>query len=236
MLALLGDAERAGATLALRSPLRAGTLAEDGLVLDVRGQDAARFKAGIVINAAGLGAVRVAQSLAGFPADQIPPAFYAKGNYFTRAGRAPFSRLFYPLPEPGGLGLHLTLDLGGQARFGPDVEWLTHSSTDPSNALNYRVDPARADAFYAEIRHYWPGLPDGALAPAFAGIRPKIVGPNDPAADFLIPGPETHGIAGLVNLFGIESPGLTASLTIAERVAEKLRLDRIHVLANPPRA
>lgn len=223
MLALLGDAERAGATLAVRSPLRAGTLADDGLVLEVGGQDAARFKAGIVINAAGLGAVRVARSLAGFPATLIPPAFYAKGNYFTLAGQAPFSRLIYPLPEPGGLGVHLTLDLGGQARFGPDVEWLTHSSTDPK-AMDYSVDPARADAFYAEVRHYWPGLPDGALAPAYAGIRPKIVGPGDPAADFLIQGPETHGIAGLVNLFGIESPGLTAALAIAESVAEKLRL------------
>ncbi|MBL8414156.1 MAG: NAD(P)/FAD-dependent oxidoreductase [Propionivibrio sp.] len=223
MLALLGDAERAGATLAVRSPLRAGTLADDGLELDVGGQDAARFKAGIVINAAGLGAVRVARSLAGFPAAGLPPAFYAKGNYFTLAGQAPFSRLIYPLPEPSGLGVHLTLDLGGQARFGPDVEWLTHSSTDPK-AMEYSVDPARADAFYAEVRHYWPGLPDGALAPAYAGIRPKIVGPGDPAADFLIQGPETHGIAGLVNLFGIESPGLTASLAIAERVVEKLRL------------
>ncbi len=154
MLALLGDAERVGATLALRSPCGAGTLADDGLVLEVGGQDAARFKANIVVNAAGLGAVRVARSLAGFPASRIPPAFYAKGNYFTLAGHAPFSRLIYPLPEPGGLGVHLTLDLGGQARFGPDVEWLTHSSTDPSNALDYRVDPARADAFYVEVRHY----------------------------------------------------------------------------------
>ena len=225
MLALLGDAERAGATLAVRSPLRAGTLADDGLVLEVGGQEATRFKAGIMINAAGLGAVRVARSLAGFPASRIPLAFYAKGNYFTLAGRAPFARLIYPLPEPGGLGVHLTLDLGGQARFGPDVEWLPHSSTDPTKAMDYSVDPARADAFYAEIRHYWPGLPDGALAPAYAGIRPKIVGPGDPAADFLIQGPEAHGILGLVNLFGIESPGLTASLAIAERVAEKLLLD-----------
>lgn len=225
MLALLGDAERAGATLAVRSPMRAGEIAEDGLVLEVGGQESTRLKAGIVINAAGLGAVRVARSLAGFPASRIPTAFYAKGNYFTLAGRAPFSRLIYPLPEPGGLGVHLTLDLGGQARFGPDVEWLTHSSTDPNKAMDYSVDPARADAFYAEVRHYWPDLQDGALAPAYAGIRPKIVGPDDPAADFLIQGPETHGIPGLVNLFGIESPGLTASLAIAERVAEKLRLD-----------
>ncbi|MBK7423706.1 MAG: NAD(P)/FAD-dependent oxidoreductase [Propionivibrio sp.] len=225
MLSLLGDAERAGATLAVRSTLRAGNLADDGLVLEVGGQDAARIKAGIVINAAGLSAVRVARSLAGFPVTLIPPAFYAKGNYFTLAGQAPFSRLIYPLPEPGGLGVHLTLDLGGQARFGPDVEWLNMPSTDPTQAMDYSVDPARADAFYAEVRHYWPGLPDGALAPAYAGIRPKIVGPGDPAADFLIQGPETHGIAGLVNLFGIESPGLTASLAITERVAEKLRLD-----------
>ena len=225
MLALLGDAERAGATLALRSPLHTGTLADDGLILEVGGQEAACIKAGIMINAAGLGAVRVARSLAGFPASRIPPAFYAKGNYFTLAGRAPFSRLIYPLPEPGGLGVHLTLDLAGQARFGPDVEWLSMPSTDPIQAMDYSVDPARAEAFYAEVRRYWPGLPDGALAPAYAGIRPKIVGPGDPVADFLIQGPETHGIAGLVNLFGIESPGLTASLAIAEMVAEKLRLD-----------
>jgi L-2-hydroxyglutarate oxidase LhgO len=220
MLALLGDAERHGATLAVCSPLIGGSIENDGFALKIGGDEVTKLKTGIVINAAGLSAVRVAASLAGFPTTQLPSAFYAKGNYYALAGRAPFSRLIYPLPEPGGLGVHLTLDLGGQARFGPDVEWLTT----PTGELDYRVAPQRADAFYAEVRHYWPGLPDGALAPAYSGIRPKISGPNDPAADFLIQGPETHGIAGLINLFGIESPGLTSSLAIAELVAKKLQL------------
>lgn len=225
MLALLGDAERDGAALAVRSPFIDGSIEDDGIVLniggEIEGKTTTRLKAGIVINAAGLSATRVAAALAGFPPARIPAAFYAKGNYYALAGRAPFSRLIYPLPEPGGLGVHLTLDLGGQARFGPDVEWLENPCREP----DYRVDPARADGFYAEVRHYWPGLPDGALLPAYAGIRPKISGPADPAADFLVQGPETHGVAGLINLFGIESPGLTSSLAIAGLVAEKLRID-----------
>jgi L-2-hydroxyglutarate oxidase LhgO len=221
MLALLGDAESNGATLAVCSPLIDGAVEDDGIVLRVGGGEASDLKTGIVINAAGLSAVRVAASLAGFPAAQLPDAFYAKGNYYALTGRTPFSRLIYPLPEPGGLGVHLTLDLGGQARFGPDVEWLTS----PGKEFNYKVDPARADRFYAEIRRYWPGLPDGALTPAYAGIRPKISGPNDPAADFLIQGPEAHDVAGLINLFGIESPGLTSSLAIAELVTKKLQLE-----------
>jgi L-2-hydroxyglutarate oxidase LhgO len=223
MLALLGDAERGGAALAVCSPLIGGTIEDDGFALKIGGKEATRLKAGIVINAAGLSAVRVAASLAGFPAEQLPSAFYAKGNYYALTGRTPFSRLIYPLPEPGGLGVHLTLDLGGQARFGPDVEWL-NNRLNALNEFDYSVAPERADAFYAEVRHYWPGLPDGALAPAYSGIRPKISGPHDPAADFLIQGPETHGIAGLINLFGIESPGLTSSLAIAELVAKKLHL------------
>jgi L-2-hydroxyglutarate oxidase LhgO len=223
MLALLGDAERHGATLAVCSPLLDGAIEDDGFALKIGGNEVTTLKAGIMINAAGLSAVRVTASLAGFPAAQLPTAFYAKGNYYALAGRAPFSRLIYPLPEPGGLGVHLTLDLGGQARFGPDVEWLNNRQN-PPNEFDYSVAPQRADAFYAEVRHYWPGLPDGALAPAYSGIRPKISGPNDPAADFLIQGPETHGIAGLINLFGIESPGLTSSLAIAELVTKKLRL------------
>ena len=225
MLALLGDAERHGATLAVCSPLIGGSIENDGFALKIGGDEVTALKAGIVINAAGLSAVRVAASLAGFPATQLPSAFYAKGNYYALAGRAPFSRLIYPLPEPGGLGVHLTLDLGGQARFGPDVEWLENRLKSPGGELDYSVAPERADTFYAEVRHYWPGLPDGALVPAYAGIRPKISGPNDPAADFLIQGPGTHGIAGLINLFGIESPGLTSSLAIAELVAQKLQLD-----------
>lgn len=221
MLALLGDAERAGATLAVRSPLRGGRIESDGFALEIDGNGTMRLKTGIVINAAGLAAPKVAASFTGFPAGRVPPAGYAKGSYYALAERAPFSRLIYPLPEPGGLGVHLTLDLGGQARFGPDVEWLKLPPGEP----DYRVDPARAGGFYAEVRRYWPGLPNGALTPAYAGIRPKIVGPGEPAADFLIQGPEEHGIAGLVNLFGIESPGLTACLAIAGDAVGKLRLD-----------
>ena len=220
MLALLGDAEQAGATLAVCSPFVRGAIEGKGFIVDIGDGETTHLKAGIVINAAGLSATRVARSLSGFPAAHIPQAFHAKGNYYALAGRAPFSRLIYPLPEPGGLGVHLTLDLGGQARFGPDVEWLAN----PAGELDYSVAPARADGFYAEVRQYWPGLPDSALTPAYAGIRPKISGPNDPAADFLVQGPESHGVTGLVNLFGIESPGLTSCLAIAELVAEKLRI------------
>ena len=218
MLALLGDAERNGATLAVCSPVCAGRIEDDGMILEIGGKDPTQLKADIVINAAGLYATQVAASLEGFPAEQIPPAFYAKGNYCALTAKSPFTRLIYPLPEPGGLGIHLTLDLGGQARFGPDVEWLPALGDKP----DYRVDPVRADAFCNEIRRYWPGLHDGALTPAYAGIRPKISGPQDAAADFLIQGQETHGVPHLINLFGIESPGLTASLAIAEHVVERL--------------
>src|SRR5678816_760505 len=145
----------------------------------------------------------------------IRDRYYAKGNYYSLAGRPPFSRLVYPVPEPGGLGVHVTLDLAGQARFGPDVEWVER--------IEYDVDPRRADQFYAAIRRYWPGLPDGALAPGYAGIRPKISGPGEPAADFVIQGPQEHGVPGLVNLFGIESPGLTSSLALAEDVERALQ-------------
>lgn len=221
MLALLGDAERHGAALAVSSPLRGGAIEEDGIVLDVGGAEPSRIKTGIVINSAGLSAPRVAATLSGFPATHIPPTFYAKGSYYALSGHSPFSRLVYPLPESGGLGVHLTLDLAGQARFGPDVEWLTSFTSES----DYAVAPARADAFYAEVRRYWPALPDAALSPAYAGIRPKIAGPNDPAADFLVQGKEQHGIAGLVNLFGIESPGLTSCLALADLAMKKLGLE-----------
>ena len=224
MLALLGDAEREGASLALRCPLHGGSIEPAGFILESGGAESLRFRTSMLINAAGLWAPEVARSLAGFPADRIPGSHHAKGNYYALAGRSPFSRLVYPLPETGGLGVHLTLDLGGQARFGPDVEWLPEPTPGrPIAPLDYRVDPARAKAFYAEIRRYWPGLPDAALAPAYAGIRPKISGRSEPPADFLIQGPAQHGIAGLVNLFGIESPGLTASLAIADHVAAELQ-------------
>jgi len=147
------------------------------------------------------------------PAGQVPTAYYAKGSYFTLAGRAPFSRLVYPVPVPGGLGVHLTIDLGGQARFGPDVEWI--------DTPEYAVDPARANSFYAAIRRYWPALPDGALQPGYAGVRPKIVPPGGGRQDFVVQGPEVHGLPGLINLFGIESPGLTAAIALAALVRDR---------------
>lgn len=207
MTALLGDAERAGATLALASPVSGGVREGDGWRLRVGDFE---LGARCVVNAAGLSAAAVAASL-GLAA---PPLRFARGHYFALAGRAPFSRLIYPLPVDGGLGVHLTLDLGGQARFGPDVQWL--DERDPA-ALGYAVDPALAPAFAAEVRRYWPGLPAEALAPAYAGIRPKLIGPGEAAADFRI-----DAAPGLVNLFGIESPGLTASLAIADYVAEQV--------------
>ncbi len=214
MLALLGEAEAHGAALALKSPLARGEARGDGFLLEVGGEEPMRLAAGIVINSAGLHAPRVAASIAGLDPRHVPTPHFARGNYYALAGRAPFTHLVYPLPEPGGLGMHLTLDLGGQARFGPDVEWV--------DAIDYTVDPRRADAFYAEVRKYWPALPDGALQPAYAGIRPKLGGPDAPAADFLIQSEATHGVPGLINLFGIESPGLTSCLALAEHVCGEL--------------
>lgn len=211
MLSLLGQAESAGAMLAYLSPVTRLIPQADGAIAIVTGDDAEPvLKARCVINAAGIEAPDMAGLVEGFPPEHLPKAYYAKGCYFTHTGRAPFSRLIYPVPEPGGLGVHLTLDLAGQARFGPDVEWIDRP--------DYRVDPARAERFYAVIRAYWPGLKDGSLAPGYAGVRPKISGPGEPAADFRIDGPETHRVAGLINLLGIESPGLTASLAIADEV------------------
>lgn len=211
MLSLLGDIENLGGVLALNSPLALAKYAHSAIELVAN--DGTRLRAKTVVNAAGLQAPALASRFAGLDPRHVPKAFFAKGNYFTLAGRSPFSRLIYPVPETAGLGVHLTLDLGGQARFGPDVEWV--DSPDDTT-----VQAARGDAFYAEIRRYWPELPDGALAPAYAGIRPKINGPNEAARDFCIQGPRDHGVAGLVNLFGIESPGLTSSLAIGEMVAE----------------
>jgi L-2-hydroxyglutarate oxidase LhgO len=167
-----------------------------------------------VVNSAGLWAPALAGALQGLPPVHVPAARYCKGNYFLCPGRSAFQRLIYPLPEAAGLGVHLTLDLGGQMRFGPDTEWLD----DPGDAPDYRVDPTRGDAMLAAIRRYWPGLPDGALVPGYAGIRPKLHGPGEPTADFLLQGPAIHGVPGLVNLFGIESPGLTSCLAIADEV------------------
>ena len=167
------------------------------------------------MNSAGLRAPSLARSIDGYPVEHAPPEYYAKGNYYTLATHQPFTRLVYPVPEPGGLGVHVTLDLGGRARFGPDVEWV--------DEIDYSVDPRRAERFYAAIRRYWPGLPDDALEPDYAGIRPKIAGKDEPAADFVVQGPSEHGVSGLVNLFGIESPGLTSSLPLADAVFAHLR-------------
>jgi L-2-hydroxyglutarate oxidase LhgO len=212
MLAYLGDAQNAGAMLALKSPLERAAVRAGGIELRVAGADP--ILAGAVVNCAGLRAPSLARRFEGYPAGQAPRELYAKGNYYTLERRAPFARLVYPVPEPGGLGVHVTLDLAGRARFGPDVEWIEE--------IDYRVDPARAGRFYAAIRRYWPGLPDGALAPGYAGIRPKISGSGEPAADFVVQGPREHGVPGLVHLFGIESPGLTASLALADDVATLL--------------
>jgi L-2-hydroxyglutarate oxidase LhgO len=210
MAALLGDAEAHGATLALNTPVVGGRVEHNGVVIEAGGVEPMTLKARLLVNAAGLGAQAVASRLQGMPADRIPPQHLAKGNYFSLASRAPFGRLIYPIPEPGGIGVHLTLDIAGQARFGPDVEWI--------DTLDYSVDPRRGDAFYAVIRRYWPGLQDGALQPAYAGIRPKIERPGGVTTDFMIQTAKTHGIPSLVNLFGIESPGLTSSLAIAEEI------------------
>lgn len=217
MLALLGDAEFHGATFVPRSTV-SRIASGDGLI-KVHVDDAtdAQVATRWLVNAGGLGAPALAGMIEGFPPEHVPKAYYAKGSYFALEGRAPFSRLIYPIPEPGGLGVHLTLDLAGQARFGPDVEWVERPE--------FSVDPARARGFYPVIRSYWPGLAEGALTPAYAGVRPKIAGPGEPAADFRIDGPEAHGIAGIVNLFGVESPGMTAALSIAEYVVELMRPD-----------
>ncbi|MEZ5830321.1 MAG: NAD(P)/FAD-dependent oxidoreductase [Dongiaceae bacterium] len=217
MLSLLGEAEARGAAPALRAPVENGCMEDDGrITLSIGGAEPMRVTARLLVNAAGLGAQAIAHKLHGYPTDRIPPLHYAKGNYFSLSGRSPFSRLIYPMPEAAGLGVHLTLDLAGQARFGPDVEWVDHP--------HYDVDPERGNVFYAAIRNYWPALPDGALQPAYAGIRPKIQAPGAQAADFRIDGPETHGLLGQVHLFGIESPGLTSCLAIADEVALRLAL------------
>lgn len=212
MLALQGDAERDGAVIALRSPVESIDATASGFIVNVGGETPTTVRAACVINSAGLHANALARRIRGLDPRHVPPLYLARGNYFSVSGRVPFSRLIYPMPNEAGLGVHLTLDLGGQARFGPDVEWI--------DSIDYDVDPRRADTFYAQIRSYWPALPDGALQPAYAGIRPKLSGPGEPAADFMIQGAAAHGVRGLVNLFGIESPGLTASLAIAQRVCE----------------
>ena len=215
MLALRGEAEDHGTVIAFRSPVLSGNIREGNIELEVGGSEPMRLRARAVVNCAGLFAQNIARSIAGFPGERVPPSYYCKGNYFSLSGRSPFARLIYPAPESAGLGVHLTLDLAGQARFGPDVEWIER--------IDYDVDPRRADSFYHAIRSYWPRLKDGALQPAYSGIRPKLQARGEPARDFLIEGPKDHGVQGLVNLFGIESPGLTAALAIGEYVRGLLR-------------
>lgn len=218
MLALQGSAQSEGALLALNAPVLGIEPRGGGLRIEVGGRDPLMLLARQVVNCAGHGAPVIAARTAGLAALWVPRRHFAKGSYFSLSGPAPFQRLVYPLPEPGGLGVHLTLDLGGQARFGPDVQWV--------DELDYRLDAQRVAGFYEAIRRYWPGLPDDALQPAYCGVRPKISGPGEAAADFRVDGPRQHGIAGLVNLFGIESPGLTACLAIAEQVRRELDAPR----------
>lgn len=214
MLSLQGDLENAGGILALHAPVARAQVREDGILLVTA--DGTELLCQSVVNAAGLGAPALARRFEGVPPQHVPQDYWAKGNYFVLGGRAPFSRLIYPVPEAAGLGVHLTLDLGGQAKFGPDVQWV-------DSPEDLQVDPRRGDGFYAEVRKYWPGLADGALMPGYAGIRPKINSPSEPARDFMIEGPEAHGVRGLVQLFGIESPGLTSSLAIGRHVAALLQ-------------
>ena len=211
MLALQGDAEEAGAMLALVTPVTGGQVVNDGIRLDCGGDSAMAVVADIVINSAGLHAQTVAKSISGVPPATIPPIHYCKGNYYTLSGPPPFSRPIYPVPERAGLGVHVTVDLAGQVRFGPDTEWI--------DQIDYDVDPARADSFYEAVRKYYPALADGDIAPGYAGIRPKLQAPGEGARDFVIQSPDDHGVSGLVNLYGIESPGMTAALAIADHVA-----------------
>lgn len=216
MLALQGDMENAGGQCVFHTPFVEGRVLENGeFLLSFGGEDAMTLTTRCIINSTGLSAPAVARRLSGQPEALIPRAYYCKGSYFTLSGRSPFSRLIYPMPDNAGLGVHLTVDLGGQAKFGPDTEWV--------DGENYDIDPRRGESFYEAVRSYWPALPDGTLQPGYTGIRPKIVGPGEPAADFVIAGPGTHGVPGLVNLFGIESPGLTASLAIGHEVLAVLK-------------
>ena len=211
MLALQGDIENAGGMLAFHVPVAGIRRKAGGFVVETGGAEPAVITTNVIINSAGHGAPALAAKLTDYPRQMLPRQAYAKGNYFALSGKQPFSRLIYPVPEAAGLGVHATVDLGGRVRFGPDVEWVADDQ-------DLAVDPARADSFYAAIRSYWPGLADGALTPDYAGIRPKIHGEGEPMPDFRIEGPRDHGVPGFVTLFGIESPGLTASLVIGDEV------------------
>ena len=216
MLSLLGEMESSGGMIAFHSSVVGGRVTDNGIVIETGGEAPMALSCDALVNAGGLGAQGLANRIAGIPFDTIPPLYYARGHYFTLAGKCPFNHLVYPVPVAGGLGTHSSIDLGGQGKFGPDVEWIEE--------VDYTVDPARGDKFYADIRRYWPELPDGALKPGYAGIRPKLTGPEGGkyGADFMIQGPTEHGVRGLVNLYGIESPGLTSSLAIADEVVTAL--------------
>jgi L-2-hydroxyglutarate oxidase LhgO len=215
MLAFQGDLEDRGGVVALESPVLGGRGAGDGIELDVGGGAPMSISARVVVNSAGLNAPQVARSISGFPAAHIPREYYARGQYFVLSGRSPFQRLVYPIAEPGGLGVHVTLDLAGRARFGPDVKWI--------DTIDYSFDTTRKAAFAAAIRRYYPGLDEGRMTEGYTGIRPKVGGPKDPAGDFVISGRYEHGVPGCVHLYGIESPGLTASLAIAEHVRDLVK-------------
>lgn len=214
MLALQGDLEDHGGAIAFSTRVERIRRSTEGWEVQFTGKDAGALTVDAVVNSAGLSAPDLARATEDYPSTRAPRITMAKGNYFGYAGRPVFSRLIYPAPVDGGLGIHVTLDLAGRMRFGPDVEWITQE--------NYAVDPGRADSFYARIRTYWPGLPDHSLVPDYAGIRPKLSGPGEPAADFVIDAPDQHGLPRLVHLFGIESPGLTSALSIAEDVTAAL--------------
>jgi L-2-hydroxyglutarate oxidase LhgO len=219
MLSLLGGFEDAGGMLAYQSPLISArplcSNAEQGFILEIGGADGMQIQTRLLINCAGMSAPAIAKKIEGLASEQIPKAYFAKGNYFSLTGKSPFSHLIYPIPEPGGLGVHLTLDMAGQAKFGPDVEWLDIESEEQ---IDYSVNSSRGDGFYEAVRRYWPGLKDGSLQPDYSGVRAKIVPSNAPAGDFYFNGPQDHGLQGLYNLYGFESPGLTSSLAIAKHL------------------
>lgn len=219
MLSLLGGFEDAGGMVAYQSPLVSArpvdSDTEQGFILEIGGADQMQIQTRLLINCAGMSAPAIAKKIEGLALEQIPKAYFAKGNYFSLSGKSPFNHLIYPIPEPGGLGVHLTLDMGGQAKFGPDVEWL---EIEHEEEIDYTVNMSRGDGFYEAVRRYWPGLRDGSLQPDYSGVRAKIVPPNTPAGDFCFNGPQDHGMQGLFNLYGFESPGLTSSLAIAKHL------------------
>ena len=224
MRSLLGGFEDAGGMIAYQSPLISakpiGENAKGGFELNIGGNDGMQIRTKLLINCAGLSAPAIAQKIEGLSKEQIPKAFFAKGNYFSLSGKSPFKHLIYPIPEPGGLGVHLTLDMGGQAKFGPDVEWL---EINDESQIDYTVNPKRGEGFYAAVRRYWPGLKDQSLQPDYSGVRAKIVPPNTPSGDFCFNTPKDHGLEGLFNLYGFESPGLTSSLAIAKYLEGQIK-------------